>query len=94
MPTFRLVPKEPTIDQADWKSTNHRSACWVQADSEDAARFSVALQTMRLPDYLSTTLAPVSPWQDANLSECTVGDPPFVVEGFAVFDDDGAVLLI
>lgn len=94
MPTFRLVPKEPTIDQADWDATNHRMPCWVQAESEDAARFSVALQTMRLPEYLSTTLAPSSPWQDSALSECEVGDPPFSVEGFAVFDDEGTMLLI
>lgn len=93
MPAFRLVPKEPTISLMDWNATSHRAACWVQAESEDVARFSVALLTMRIPERLNGTLAPASPWQDADLSECVPGDPPFAIEGFAVFTDDGTMLL-
>lgn len=71
MHTFRLEPREDTVNRREWKNTDLTIACWVTGKNETDARQIVARLTIR-PGFRPQ----FSPWATPAMTNCTRDSSP------------------
>jgi hypothetical protein len=86
MPVFRLEPVAQRAGSPHWKSsTIGAQRCWVEAASENAARWAVTMATIiaRCDDHPDS---PIMPWRHADHAVCLVerGEVPALRPGYVV----------
>lgn len=91
MPIFHLEPISETSGHPSWEATYLRESCWVNAPSEDAARLTVAMNSMRMVERTVGQDTPLSAWQVPALTVCRERDAPFAVIQGEVRTDDGRI---
>ena len=86
MPTFRLEPREDSVNRREWSNTELRIPCWVSGKDETDARQTVARLTVR-PGFRPQ----FSPWATPTMTNCTHDPNPRhnAPPAGIVFTDDG-----
>jgi hypothetical protein len=77
MPIYKLTPRPERLADPRWRErTRLWQRCWVQAPSENAARYFVAGATISANKYPPTYHPEPSPWQDSEFTDYIEEDRP------------------
>ena len=94
MPIFYLEPKGGDTHDPSWAVSCIKEGCWVEADTEELARWWVQAATLRAQDMepRSTYESHHSPWGNKDLTDCKPGQPRQDIPAGKVLTESGKIL--
>jgi hypothetical protein len=91
MPNFYLEPKAGHTHDPSWAVSCIKEGCWIEAETEELARLRVQGATLLAQDMVSSERL-FSPWTNAELTDCTLSEPPRQIPAEKVLSKSGKIL--
>jgi hypothetical protein len=93
MPIFYLEPKDGDTSDHNWQASYLREGCWVEAETEAAARLRVTGATLKMVDAkFGHPMRASSPWEQTALTTCRPDKPSKDVPPGKIMTKSGKIL--